>query len=273
MFCLFSVKRIHYLLQFDQNIDKTGWNFDYDKFKHYAQNILFNPEFKTFTSPRREFNIVNQTKTSFYSPDSPEYKSLTNIYNHTSIDIKSYLSGKTFLKEHQITSLLKKNLIFPFIKLKNLDFREKLLIIIPKITIRAKEALIAIFRYFNYGFIYEIEGEYYITEFDNKITFEHGLMVKLYFPNSKFRHSDLFLELFDYIFQWLEVKHYIYLYDYVNGKRILKSIFKDLNFKKYNPLKNLKWNPKDKIWMNHKVLTGKFEPIYPDLYFSEKSNI
>ncbi len=270
-FCLFSVIKIHCLLQFDRNLDKTGWNFDYDKFKEYVQNILFNPEFKTFTSPKREFNLSDQTMTSYFSPDSPEYKALTNIYNHKSIDIKSYLSGKTLLKEHQITSLLKKNLIFPFIKLKNLDFREKLLIIIPKITIRAKEALIAIFRYFNYGFIYEIEGEYYITEFDNKITFEHGLMVKLYFPNSKFRHSDLFLELFDYIFQWLEVKHYIYLYDYVNGKRILKSIFKDLNFKKYNPLKNLKWNHKDKIWMNPKIFTDKFEPIYPDLYFSEKS--
>ena len=153
----------------------------------------------------------------------------------------------------------------------NLDFREKLLIIIPNITIKAKNSLITILRYFNYGFIYEIEGEYFITEFEDKITFEDGLMVKLYFPNSKFRHTHRFLELFDYIFQWLEVEHYIYLYDYINGKRILKSIFKDLSFKKYNPLKNLKWNHKDKIWMNHKILAGKFEPIYPDLYFSEKS--
>ncbi len=270
-YCFFSIKKLHCLLQFDKNIDETGWNYDYDKFKDFIQNILFNPEFKTPTSAIREFSISNQSSPSIFSPDSSEYKALTNIYNHRSIDIKSYLSGKTLLKEHQITDLLKKGLIFPFIKLKNLDFREKLIIIIPNITIKARDALIAIFRFFNYGFIYEIEGEYFITEFEDKITFEEGLLVKLYFPNSKFRHSPKFLELFDSIFQWLEVEHYIYLYDYINGNQILKSLFKDLNFEKYNPLKNLKWNHKDKIWMNHKILTQKFEPIYPDIYFSEKS--
>ncbi len=96
-------------------------------------------------------------------------------------------------------------------------------------------------------------------------------MVKLYFPNSKFRHSHKFIELFDYIFQWLEVEHYIYFYDFISANQILNSIFKDLNFKKYNPLQNLKWNHKDKIWMNHKIFTDKLEPIYPDLNLLEKS--
>ena len=43
-----------------------------------------------------------------------------------------------------------------------------------------------------------------------------------------------------------------------------------MRIKKYNPLKNLKWNDEDKIWMNYKLFTEKFEPIYPDLILKEK---
>lgn len=45
----------------------------------------------------------------------------------------------------------------------------------------------------------------------------------------------------------------------------------DLSFlNSYNPLTNLKWNEKDKIWMNHKLYTEKFEKLYPDLIPQEK---
>lgn len=54
--------------------------------------------------------------------------------------------------------------------------------------------------------------------------------------------------------------------DLVKGKTLLKSIYGNLDFfKKFNPLLNLDWNAKDKIWMNHKLFTEKFDPIYPDL--------
>ena len=39
-----------------------------------------------------------------------------------------------------------------------------------------------------------------------------------------------------------------------------------------NPITNLKWNEKDKIWMNHKLYTEKFEKIYPDLIPQDKIN-
>jgi len=44
---------------------------------------------------------------------------------------------------------------------------------------------------------------------------------------------------------------------------ISEGIFNPEEF--YNPIINLKWSDKDKIWMNHKIYTDKFEKIYPDL--------
>ena len=46
----------------------------------------------------------------------------------------------------------------------------------------------------------------------------------------------------------------------------------DKLFKRYNPLINLRWNNKDKIWMNNKLYNEKFEPLYPDLIPKENNN-
>ena len=59
---------------------------------------------------------------------------------------------------------------------------------------------------------------------------------------------------------------YLILNDLLDGTPLIESEFGNLNFlKKYNPLKNLIWNEEDKIWMNHKLFTEKFEKIYPKL--------
>jgi len=59
---------------------------------------------------------------------------------------------------------------------------------------------------------------------------------------------------------------YLILNDLLDGIPLIESEFGNLNFlKKYNPLKNLIWNEKDNIWMNHKLFTEKFEKIYPKL--------
>ena len=51
---------------------------------------------------------------------------------------------------------------------------------------------------------------------------------------------------------------------------LLKFVYENLNFlKNYNPLMNLKWNDKDKVWMNPKLFTQEFEPIHPDLILKE----
>jgi len=40
--------------------------------------------------------------------------------------------------------------------------------------------------------------------------------------------------------------------------------------KKYNPLKNLIWNDKNKKWMNHKLFGKVFDYLYPELIYEEK---
>ena len=112
------------------------------------------------------------------------------------------------------------------------------------------------------GFIYQIECKYFITGFDLEKISGNGLFIKLYLPNLELSE---FKRLFDLLFQYLNVD-YIILNDMIDGNNLIKNIFGNLDFLKlYNPLKNLIWNEKDKIWMNHKLFNEKFEPIYPDL--------
>ncbi len=51
---------------------------------------------------------------------------------------------------------------------------------------------------------------------------------------------------------------------------ISEGIFNSEEF--YNPIINLKWSDKDKICMNHKIYTEKFEKIYHDLIPQDKIN-
>ena len=72
--------------------------------------------------------------------------------------------------------------------------------------------------------------------------------------------------LFESIFESLGINHYIILKALVNRKDLLKSVYGDVEFlKKYNPLKNLIWNDKNKKWMNHRLFTENFEIEIPDL--------
>ena len=153
-------------------------------------------------------------------------------------------------------------------RFKNLGFQEKIQIILPDIREEQKSIIFKIFSFFNAGFIYEIKGEFCINGFPQVIKFEEGLMIKLYFPKCEISE---FVSLFDLLFQYMEIKHHLILNDLIDGKNLIKSVFGSLDFMKtYNPLKNLQWNVKDKIWMNHKSFTEKFEKIYPDLMFEDK---
>ena len=90
-----------------------------------------------------------------------------------------------------------------------------------------------------------------------------GLLIKLILPITDISE---FKRIFEKLFTLLKIKRYLILNDMVNGPTLLKSVYSNLDFlTSYNPLKNLNWNKKDKIWMNHKLFTEKFEPIYPDL--------
>ena len=262
-YCAFFIKKVYQLFHFERNLSEFGWDLDFNRFRAYFQKILFNPSYHITNPKLKEINIGDLIVSDYFTPDSTEYKALTELYSWKSSDIKSYLATRYNIV-HDILELLEKNLIFPYISLKNLDLIKKIYIILPDVKKEQNEKLLNIFSFFNIGFIYEIEGEYYIHGFPEEIKFENGLMIKLHLPDCQL---DEFEKLFDLIFEYLGIKHYVILNDLVDGKNLLKSIYGGLDFlKSYNPLKNLSWNNKDKIWMNHKLFDGKFNKIYPDLF-------
>jgi hypothetical protein len=163
--------------------------------------------------------------------------------------------------------LLKKKLIFPYISLKNLDLRDKVSIILPDIKPKFIEKLLSIFSYFNICHLYETEGEFFISGFPKVKHFESGLLIEIWFPQCELSE---FFDIFDLVFHYLDLKYYLTLTDLVKGKTLIKNIFGMVDFDSYHPLTNLKWNEKDRIWMNHKQYNEDFEPIYPDLFFSNK---
>jgi len=228
------------------------------------EDVLFNPKYEPNLSGIREFDLSEISDSSIYGPDTQEFKDLTQIYNTHSLDIKSHLGTKNYSIINAITHLLEEKLIFPYLSLKNLDFQEKISIILPEIKQDSNEKILKIFSFFNLCRIYEIEGEFFIYGFNKERAFENGLLIELWFPKCE---VDEFFNVFDLLFQYLGIKHYIILTDLVKGKTLLKSVYENIDFlKEYNPLLNLKWNDKDKIWMNHKLFAEKMEKIYPELF-------
>ncbi|MFX1489352.1 MAG: hypothetical protein ACFFBI_09405 [Promethearchaeota archaeon] len=257
-YCLFSLQKIHILLQFDFNLGNDGWDYDPDRFKKHMQKVLFDPSYTIPLSRFREYDISSPLPDTFYDPHSPEFIALEEVYGQKSIDLKSHLGTKF----SHITKLIEKELIFPYITLKNLRLHNKITLIIPAVPQEHIDTLLKIFNFFNYGFLYEIQGEYYIKGFQKVKTFEHGLMVKLYFPH---RAHNFFLDLFDLLFSYLKLNDYVILSNLVDGQNLVKLIYSDGEFEPYTPLTNLIWNPKDKIWMNHKLFNQKMEKLYPPL--------
>jgi len=267
-YCLFHKKKFYDIIHFNRNLTKDGWNYSSIRFKSYMQDILFKPTYEPELSRIREFDLSEISETDIYGPDTQEYEDLIQIYNIHSIDLKSILGTRQYSKISNITELLKKKLIFPYISLKNLDFQDKISFILPDTKQEFNEKIIKIFSFFNVCRIYEIEGEFFIYGFQQERTFENGLLIEIWFPKCEL---DEFFNVFDLLFHYLEIKHYVILTDLVNGKTLLKSVYGNLDFlKEYNPLLNLIWNDNDKIWMNHKLFNEKFEPIYPDLIKEDK---
>ena len=264
-YCLFYKKKFYEIIHFNRNLVKEGWNYSSIRFKSYMQDILFNPNYDPKISSIREFDINTVDENNFYGSQSQEFESLIQIYNIHSIDLKSYLGTRNYSIINSITNLLEKNLIFPYLSLKNLDFEEKVSIVLPDIKPDFNEIIIKIFEFFNVCHIYEIEGEYFIYGFEDIRTFENGFLIEIWFPRCEL---DEFFEIFDLLFQYLKIKKYLILTDLVKGTNLLKSVYGTLNFlDSYTPIKNLIWNKFDKKWMNHKLFNEKFEPLYPDLHY------
>lgn len=267
-YCGFFIKKVYQILHFSHNLSSEGWVYDKDRFKMHMQSILFKTDYIFQIPEIKEYKIADEFISSYFGPDSPEFESLSNIYSWRSIDIKSFLRTKKATTVNHIINLLEKGLIFPYLSLKNLDLHDKVYIIIPNLKSELINTLIKIFSFFNYAFIYETEGEYFIYGFEQEKKYQNGLMIKIYFPKCEISE---FMRLFDLLFEYLEIKDYLILNDLVDGKNLIKSIYGGLAFlNSYNPLKNLEWNEQDKIWQNPKIFTSKFEPIYPDLISKDK---
>ena len=267
-YCGFFIKKVYHILQFSYNLSSEGWVYDKDRFKMHMQSILFKPDYNFQIPEIKEYKITDEFMSSYFGPDSPEFESLSNIYSWRSIDIKSFLRTKKATTVNRIINLLEKGLIFPYLSLKNLDLHDKVYIIIPNLKSELNNTLVKIFSFFNFAFVYETEGEYFIYGFEQEKKYQNGLMIKIYFPKCEISE---FMRLFDLLFEYLEIKDYLILNDLVDGKNLIKSIYGGLAFlNSYNPLKNLEWNDQDKIWQNPKIFTSKFEPIYPDLISKDK---
>jgi len=89
------------------------------------------------------------------------------------------------------------------------------------------------------------------------------LMIKLYLPECLVFEFERY---FNSLFEYLKIKHHVFLENLIEGKELLNSIYgkKELPME-YNPLKNLKWSRRDKRWMNNKLYTKDFEKIYYEL--------
>ncbi|MHA2288299.1 MAG: hypothetical protein ACXABG_05890, partial [Promethearchaeota archaeon] len=268
-YSLFFIKKFYQIFHFNYNLGPEGWDIDPNRFKIYFQNVLFNPDYNVQIPSLREYNVGDLNSLNYFGPNSSEFKALSQIYSWKSLDIKSYLTRRYFKINTSITDMLKEGLIQPFLTLKNLDLVEEITIVLPDVKKEHNESILKIFSFFNIGFIYEMEGEYFIHGFDDIIKFDNGIMIKLYLPDCQIEE---FERLFDLLFEYMEIDHYIILNDLIDGKPLIDSTFHGLKFlDSYNPLTNLIWNDKDKRWRNHKLFDENFKHAYPDLLYGKKN--
>lgn len=262
-YCTFSIKKMHTIFHTNFNLTPDGWYYSADKFKVHMQKVLFDPKYNIKIPELKEFDVSKVSETQRFGKNSPEFKSLTQIYDTEPIDIKSHLGTKRYPTIKNIKTLLEKNLIFPYLSFKNLALDDEILFILPNAKAEHIQKLLKVFSYFNLAHIYEIHGEFFIYGFNEEIHFENGLFIKLFFPKCELSE---FFKIFDKLFDYLDIDHYIILHDLVDGKTLLKNIYGGLDFlDSYNPLLNFEWSEKDKKWINHKIFGYKFEPNYPNL--------
>jgi len=271
-YCFFSVKKFSQILHFNNNLSSNEWYLDSNNFSTHVQNILFIPNYKVQPSEVKNFNIGDLSTSDYYPPDSIYFKTLLPLYNRSSIDIKRKINSNSRAIFDEIQPLIKEKIIFPYIKLKNIGFKEIIHIFLLNLKPETNKLLKHIFQYFNLSFVYDIEGEYYIHGFSKEKKVNRGLMIKLYLPDCELSE---FLRIFEYVFQYLKVEKYLILTDLVSGDSLLRSVYGSQIYykfiKKYNPLQNLIWKPRAKKWANYKLFSKTFEYLYPELIFKEKA--
>lgn len=251
----FSVKKVIPILNFDYNIEFDSFFQTFYVLRKLTQKVLFSRDLD-FSFESRSFLLSDNTVGIYKGPKDNDFKDLVDL---TYMDIKNIITKK-HERNLQVKNLIEKELIFPFLTLKNeVGFTNKFYAIIPDLSEIQMDKIIKIFSFLNYGFIFRISGKYFFKELGEEITFERGVFLKFYFPNSNLsQFKQIVCDLLDYF----KITHYFLSFDLIEGDR-----FRDELFPKWshpNPLNCHIWNEKEGLWINHKSIVSNFEAIYPE---------
>jgi len=253
----FSVKKIIPILNFNFNIGPNGFYFGFQTFEIIAQKILFDKSF-TPSIYQKHFNVSEKTDKIFEGKFDIDFQNIINLIDKNLIDMIK-LRHKS--KLNIIKNLINKKLLFPYITLRQkIGLNFKFCAIVPSLTIEQCDKIIKIFHFLNYGFIFEIEGEFYSKEENKIFKFEKGLYLEFYLPNSDFNN---FKRIISNIFNYFKIEHYLLFFDLIKGDLFVNNLFK--KFKHPNPMGCHLWDKNIKKWRNYKSLTQKFEFIYPEI--------
>jgi hypothetical protein len=281
-YCLFTIKRRHFLHNFTHTLERKEeqiiWNLDFSLFTIHIQDVLFNPKSqadKRFSTKYKTYTYLKKIPKPVLMPESKEFDQLSSLPINLLNDIK-YLGSlpKDADSYTIIRTLLSKNLGWLEAETEHLGLHQQVIFLLPKVPQIALEKLKKVFKYLPRVIFDEIEGEYYLHSFDTVETFDTGAYIRVWFPDIDITE---FMNVFTDLYEYLGILHVCVLTELYDGNNLLKRTFKDIDLEhEYNPLRNFRWNPLDKIWMNPKLFTEHFKPVYPSLVpekdSKEKSN-
>lgn len=259
-YSLFTPKKIHLIFHTDYSLKADHWEINSDEFMNFYQKILFNPNFQRRYTPET-ITIEVSEPSAVYGKDSQEFQDLKELYEN-----KKEIHFRSASLIEKYANLVKKGLIFPTLKLQGIGLPNEYLIVLPNVKKEYISPLIKIFSFFNYAEISEIEGDLFLYE--EEISFENGLAVRLHLP---FQNYAEIMRSFYSIFEALEIPKFLILTDLAPLDHKLEKLFKPRDLEDYNPYEGLIWSEMDNRWLNHKLYTEEFEPIYPPLNFQRKA--
>ncbi len=274
-YCMFRLIRAYVNFHEKFPFTSKGWQISPNEFEIHVQEVLFQDNWQKPPEYLKESNLDVLTSTVF-GPDSEEFLSLQRIYSRKSIGLKKSLFFKNDSNLKDFSRLFSKNLVRPQVKFKNLDLHEKIRFVLPNISKRATEKLLRIFTFFNCCEAYKIEGKLYVQGLENEIEFDNGLYVKLYLPGYNTGNNEnsdsigTILSVLEQSFEVLGISHYIILNNVLKPESFLNYVLgESVDLNGYNPLLNLKWDKKNKIYLNPKLYDEENNPVYPSLQAME----
>ena len=106
-YCIFHIKHLYQIFNFDHNLRSEGWDLDPNNFKNYIQNVLYSAKHSDISPKLKEFNVGKLSSSTIFGSDSSIFKDLTDIFSWKSIDIKSIIGTKKIkFSEGIISNLL-----------------------------------------------------------------------------------------------------------------------------------------------------------------------